>query len=61
MGIEPKAKKTREKLSNSLLLFIIAIVFFVILYGTGLLTLGDKGFLDNAGAFKWKNLFDIFN
>lgn len=51
----------REKISNSLLLFIIAIAFFVIIYGCGLIFLGDSGFLDDAGHFKWKNLFDIFN
>lgn len=51
----------REKLSNSLLLFLIAIAFFILLYGCGLIFLGDKGFLDDAGCFKWKNLFDIFN
>lgn len=56
-GIKPR----REKISNSLLLFLIAIAFFVILYGSGLLFLGDKGFLDDVGSLKWRNLFDIFN
>lgn len=54
-------KPRREKLSNSLLLFIIAIGFFILLYGAGLAFLGDSGFLDDVGSFKWKNLFDIFN